>query len=102
MAKKDKGKAIIKTISFGEEDKMLLEYLEKQTNSSAYIRNLIEKDMKEKNLSTNIKENNGLQSEPNPSEKEIKPNIVDTQTGKKDTDSVYIDELNILMPRIDK
>lgn len=50
IKKKTKEKAIIKPISFGSGDKLLLEYFLSQTNSSAYVRNLIEKDMREKNL----------------------------------------------------
>lgn len=50
MSRKSKSKAITKTISFGEEDQLLLEHFMKQTNSSAYVRGLIERDMREKNL----------------------------------------------------
>lgn len=48
--KKNNEKPTIKPISFGSGDKLILEYFLSQTNSSAYVRGLIERDMREKNL----------------------------------------------------
>lgn len=99
MAKKEKKKIIIKTISFNEEDQLLLDFLEKQRNTSAYIRELIEKDMREKSVPTEIIDtNNGTDlQETEPTELKEKKEEV-----KENTNSIYVDDLKDLLPPVGK
>lgn len=99
MAKKEKKKIIIKTISFNEEDRLLLDFLEKQRNTSAYIRELIEKDMREKSVPTEIIDtNNGTDlQETEPTELKEKKEEV-----KENTNSIYVDDLKDLLPPVGK